>query len=573
MTKTGSAMLLTGLLGFCFIYASAIGQPTRDSDGATANRPFSPVAFGQFEYSGEDITATSELEPGYFRNPILAGFHPDPSICRAGDDYYLINSTFSYFPGLPIFHSKDLVNWKQIGHVIHRPEQLEYTTRRTSGGLFAPAITYNEEQELFYVICTMIDGIGNFVVTAEDPAGPWSDPIRLRFGGIDPSIFFDDDGRAWIVHNDAPQGPPQYEGHRAVWIQEFDYQNMRMIGPRTMLIDGGVDITTKPIWIEGPHIYKRDGWYYLCCAEGGTSVNHAQVIFRSRNVDGPYTPGENNPILTQRNLSANVPGSVSCTGHASLVVGPDGNWWSVFLAVRPYDGHHSPMGRETFLLPVSWPENDWPMILPQGKRVPLVLNAPEGVVARPSVLNGSFTWRDEFKDQTLSHEWIMLRAPREQWWTIDPAAGVLKLTPRSDTLSGRGNPSYLGRRVRHAAYSAALTAEVPSDEGVSAGLALFFNDYHHFFLALQGDGDQGRIYLERVNRGRTSRVAAADLPSAGQIELRVVADKAACTFQYRAKGGDWQTLVADTDATMISYTVQDGLFLGATVGPHVRLDE
>lgn len=571
MARTGNGVL-AGVLVFCAVFTGAVRGQTNSSDSTT--RPsLSPVAFKQFEYRGEEITAASALEPGTYRNPILAGFHPDPSICRVGDDYYLINSTFSYFPGLPIFHSKDLVNWTQIGHVIHRPEQLAFTTRRTSGGLFAPAITYNKEQELFYVICTMIDGIGNFVVTAKDPAGPWSDPVRLRFGGIDPSIFFDDDGRAWIVHNDGPQGPSQYDGHRAVWIQEFDYKNMRMIGQRTMLIDGGVDITTQPIWIEGPHIYKRDAWYYLCCAEGGTSVNHTQVIFRSKNVDGPYEPGKNNPILTQRDLSSNVPDAVTCTGHASLVVGPDGNWWAVFLAVRPYDGERSPMGRETFLLPVTWPENDWPMILPQGKRVPLVVKAPEGVVAQPSVLNGSFTWREEFKDETLSLEWIMLRAPSQQWWKVDPAAGKLELTPRSDTLSGRGNPSYLGRRVRHAVYAASLTADIPTDEGVSSGLALFFNDQHHFFLAVQRDGDKARVYLERVNRGRASREAVAELASGGEIELRVEAHKTTCSFKYRLKGGDWQTLVADTDATMLSYTVPDGLFLGATVGPHVRVDQ
>ena len=567
MTRTLVAeSCLRVMLTLCLIQTAANGQ----SENGDTNFRLSSVAFRHFEYSGKVPAAKSELEPGTYRNPILAGFHPDPSICRVGDDYYLINSTFSYFPGLPIFHSADLINWEQIGHVIHRPEQLEYTSPRTSGGLFAPAMTHHKG--LFYVTCTMIDGAGNFVVTAENPAGPWSDPVRLRFGGIDPSIFFDDDGRAWIVHNDGPQGQPQYEGHRAVWIQEFDYKTMRMVGPRTMLIDGGVDISTKPIWIEGPHIYKRDGWYYLCCAEGGTSVGHAQVIFRSKKVDGPYVPGENNPILTQRDLIANVPGAVTCTGHANLVVGPEGNWWAVFLAVRPYDGQYSPMGRETFLLPVAWPENDWPMILEPGQRVPLVEKAPKGASAKPSRLNGSFTWRDDFRQKALSLEWIMLRAPKEEWWKVDAAAGKLELTPRRETLSCAGNPTYLGRRVRHDMYSADLTVDVPKENGVSAGVALFMNERHHYFLAVQRNGDNARVYLERVNRGQVSQMAVSDLQSISEIDLRVVTNKAVCTFQYRVKGDDWQTLVADTDATIISYTVEDGLFLGATVGPHVRID-
>lgn len=199
----------------------------------------------------------------------------------------------------------------------------------------------------------MVDGPGNFVVTAKNPAGPWSDPTPLRFGGIDPSIFFDDDGRAWIVNNDAPQGRPLYSGHRAIWIQEFDYKAQKMVGPRTLLVNGGIDISKKPVWIEGPHLYKLNSWYYLCCAEGGTGSEHSQVILRSKKVDGPYKSWEKNPILTQRDLNGNVPGAVTCTGHADLEIGPDGNWWAVFLAVRPYQGRFSPMGRETFLLPVT----------------------------------------------------------------------------------------------------------------------------------------------------------------------------------------------------------------------------
>ena len=531
------------------------------------------VAFEQFEYSGEDISAESDLKAGYYRNPILAGFHPDPSLCRVGKDYYLINSTFEYFPGLPIFHSTDLVNWKQIGHVIHRPEQLDYKGRRVSNGLFAPAITYHDGK--FYVACTMVDGFGNFVMTAKNPAGPWSDPISVGFQGIDPSLFFDD-GRAWIVNNDAPQGPPQYDGHRAIWIQEFDYKNNKMTGPRKMIVNGGVDISQKPVWIEGPHIYKRNDWYYLCCAEGGTSTNHSQVILRSKKVDGSYVPWDKNPILTQRNLNGNVPGAVTSTGHADLEIGPDGNWWAVFLAVRPFEGGFSPMGRETFLLPVTWTEDDWPVILPAGQRVPLVEKAPKDAVVRSSqstLFNGNFTWREDFKCKDLSLEWIMLREPSKDWWSIDQTAGKLELTPQSEKLYGSGNPSYLGRRVRHATYSAALTVEVPKDVGVSAGLALFMNERHHYFLAVHRNGNNARVYLECVKGGHVSQVSAAGIPFVKEIDLRVETHEGTCSFQYKLKDYDWETLVDDADATIISWTVPDGMFLGATVGLHVRIDD
>lgn len=298
-----------------------------------------PVKFDSFEYSGKDPFFDAKAEAGEYHTPILTGFYPDPSICRAGQDYYLVNSTFAYYPGLPIFHSKDLVNWRLIGHAIDRPDQLRYHGIDVSGAIFAPAISYHDG--LFYVICTMVGSDGNFVITAKDPAGPWSDPVILEFGGIDPSIFFDDDGRAWIVNNDGPDGEPLYDGHRAIRIQEFDYKNLKVVGPRNVMINGGVDLSTKPIWIEGPHLYKVNGWYYLSAAEGGTGPGHSQVVFRSKNVDGPYEPWDQNPILTQRDLPPDVPAAVTCTGHADFEIGPDEKWWAVFLGVRPYGGHFS----------------------------------------------------------------------------------------------------------------------------------------------------------------------------------------------------------------------------------------
>ncbi len=553
------------LLIVCLVMTASVQAQTKD---VTA-----PVAFKRFEYVGQDVTTQSPLPMGQYRNPILAGFHPDPSLCRVGQDYYLINSTFEYFPGLPIFHSTDLVNWKQIGHVIDRPEQLDYRGDRMSRGLYAPAITYHDG--LFYVICTMVEGPGNFVVTAQDPAGLWSDPTPLSFGGIDPSIFFDNDGRAWIVNNDAPEVPPQYNGHRAIWIQEFDYTNKRMMGPRTQLVNGGIDISTQPVWIEGPHLYKRKGWYYLCCAEGGTGNQHSQVILRSKKVEGPYVPWDGNPILTQRDLSGHVPGAVTCTGHADLEIGPDGNWWAVFLAVRPYADGHSPMGRETFLLPVTWTEDDWPVILPAGQRVPWVERSPNGVETQSSEtsrFNGNFVWCDDFQQQDLSMEWLMLREPQETWWHLDPSAGQLELTPRAVKLTDAANPSYLGRRVRHSTYTATLTLEVPRNEGVSAGLALFMTEGYHYFYAVARKDNHVCLYLECVKGRDINRIAEVILSSVDLIDLRIETDRDTGAFQYRSNGGQWEVLVESADATLISFSVPDGLFLGATVGPHVRID-
>ena len=530
-----------------------------------------PVAFDWVEYQNTTPAPAAALTPDQFPNPLFAGFYPDPSICQVGEDYYLISSTFAYYPGIPIFHSRDLVNWRQIGHVIHRPDQLKYDGLGVSRGIFAPAISHHDGT--FYVVCTMVDGRGNFVVTAKDPAGPWSDPVFLGFEGIDPSIFFDDDGRAWMLNNGAPEEKPRYDGHRAIWIQEFDYKALKMVGPRKLIVNGGVDITKKPVWIEGPHIYRKDGWYYLCCAEGGTSVNHSQVILRSRELMGTWEPWERNPILTQRGLSGNVPGAVTSTGHADLVVGPDGNWWAVFLAVRPYQGRYSPMGRETFLLPVSWPEGGWPVILEPGLRVPLIGNAPKGVTFKPDGperFDGGRDWREEFIGPALDQTWIMLRAPKENWLKLD--AGRLLVTPRAETLSGRGNPSFLARRVQHAHFAAETALAVPAETGVSAGLALFQGEKAHYFIAVKREGDGITAYVERHHRAGVEVIGRLALGAAGAVRLRATAAEDKVGFAVSADGGAWQTLVEGADAKLLTTEVAGG-FVGATVGVHARLDQ
>lgn len=529
------------------------------------------AAFEYVEYEGKDALFAAALPDGHYRNPILAGYYPDPSVCKAGDAYYLVNSTFAYFPGLPIFTSRDLVNWTQLGHVIDRPNQLKYAGRAVSEGLFAPAITHHAGR--FYVVCTMVGAGGNFVVTADSPSGPWSEPVWLTFGGIDPSLFFDEDGQAYLVGNDGPRGKPLYEGHRAIWLQAFDASKLEVFGPRHLIVDGGVDISRKPIWIEGPHLYKRDGWYYLCAAEGGTGPGHSQVIFRSREVTGPYEPGPVNPILTQRGLDASLPHAVTNTGHADLVEGPDGGWWAVFLGSRPYEGRFYATGRETFLLPVEWPRGGWPLILPAGERVPMTHTAPSAASTPAAVpLTGNFTWRDEFGRSALDPLWMMLRAPETTWWDLQTRPGYLVLEPSDRTLSGRNNPAYLGRRIQHRHFSATLRVEIPTEPGISAGLATFQGERHHFFLAVRRVGDHAELFLERHAGGPGEVVAKSDLPQgATALDLRVEANDRSLSFSHATSPGEWLVLTDKEDATILTTHVAGG-FVGATVGPHARLD-
>jgi alpha-N-arabinofuranosidase len=545
-----------------------------------------PVSFDSFTYTGRDTAFAAPLPAGHFRNPILAGYYPDPSICRVGDDYYLINSTFAHFPGIPIFHSRDLVNWQQLGHIIDRPSQLNYDGLGITRGIFAPAISHHDG--VFYVVCTMVGSGGNFLMTATDPAGPWSDPVWLNFDGIDPSLFFDDDGRAWMLNNgNPPDNKPLYQGHRAIWIQEFDVATKQLTGPRSIIVNGGVDLAKQPVWIEGPHLYKRDGWYYLCCAEGGTSWQHSQVILRGKSPTGPFTPWDKNPILTQRDLDGGAPHAVTCTGHADLVIGPDGNWWSIFLACRPYAPDRWATGRETFLLPVKWTDDGWPQILPPGERVPYVVKSPgranppdepspetarQGRLALPP-LSGNFTWTDEFNEAKLSPLWIMLRTPKQDWWSL--AGGRLSLTPQAELLSGTGNPSFLGRRLQHSKFEASVRLAPPATAGTSAGLAAMQNETHHYFSGVRRTADGLVAFVEVQNGPKPATLATLPLPAdTKSIALRLTGEATTLAFDYALVPGAWQPLLPQADSYPISVQAAGGglHFTGALVGPYARLD-
>jgi xylan 1,4-beta-xylosidase len=421
--------------------------------GAPAQRAptAAPVArFDWFDYQGHDsVYAVQRASAGEYLNPVLPGFYPDPSMVRVGDDFYLVTSSFAWFPGVPIYHSRDLVHWAQIGHVLDRPSQLSLDGAGISRGIFAPTI--REHAGTFYMITTLIDTGGNFIVTATDPKGPWSDPIWLpEVDGIDPSLFFDDDGRAWITNNGPPVGTPLYQGHRAIWIQEYDIAARRMTGPRTLIVNGGVNLAKQPIWIEAPHIFRANGQYYLICAEGGTADQHSEVVFRSRSVTGPWEPFAGNPIVTQRHLDPARPFPVTSTGHADFVETAAGEWWAVFLGTRPYGPDIYNIGRETFLLPVHWVDG-WPVILAGDETVPYVHPRPR-LPPQPStgaMGSGNFHVHDDFDRPALAPAWVFMRTPSEQWYDLTTRPGWLAMAARTADISGTGQPSIVARRQQH----------------------------------------------------------------------------------------------------------------------------
>ncbi|WP_066796843.1 glycoside hydrolase family 43 protein [Sphingomonas soli] len=544
-----------------------------------------PVArFDWFDYQGADAIDDVRLYPGEFRNPILRGFYPDPSVTRVGNDFYLVTSTFSFFPGMPVFHSRDLVNWTQIGNAIDRPEQLDFKQLGLSRGVFAPTI--QAKDGIFYILNTCVDCGGNFVITAKNPAGPWSDPVWLPAleGGIDPSLFFDKNGRTWILNNGAPEGKPEYDGHRAIWIQEFDLKTLKSFGPRTVLVNGGVDFSKKPIWIEGPHIFQKDGWYYLSCAEGGTAEGHSQVILRSRSVTGPFLPNPNNPVLTQRDLPGDRANRITSAGHAQLVTTPDGKWWATFLAVRPYAEDFYSTGRETFLMPVEW-VNGWPFITREP--IPVALPRPKlPRTARPAVpTSGAFAVRDEFDGAKLPPYWMMMRNPREQWFALKDSA--LELTARKQGLGDNANPSFLARRQQHMNASATTSVRfTPEKDGDRAGLVVLQNDDYWFFFGIKQVAGKRQLVIERRNgpKDPAAGVPIATAEALGYapvpgtaVALRISVRGDLYRFDVGVPLGDNQDLVAWTPLTMLRTdgltTRTAGGFVGSVFGPFAATGE
>ncbi len=533
---------------------------------ANAAVPRPAATFDWFDYRGSDpVDATLRPGPNDYHNPILSGFYPDPSVTRVGRDYYLVTSTFSYFPGIPVFHSRDLVNWTQIGNAINRPDQLDFGTLGLSRGVFAPTIEHRSG--IFYILNTCVDCGGNFLITATNPAGPWSNPVWLPDleGGIDPGLFFDDDGRAWIVNNGPPVGTPRYSGHRAIWIQQFDPRNLRTIGPRRVLVDGGVDPSTNPIWIEGPHIQKVGRFYYLICAEGGTAEGHSQVVLRSESVTGPYMPYSGNPILTQRDLPRGRPFPITSAGHADLVQTQNGDWWATFLAVRPYRGDYYNIGREVFLMPVRWVDG-WPRITEPGQVIPYVARRPDLPRQRPLPAVS----REEFDGNRLPLHWMMMRNPREQWHGL--RGGSLVLAARPVRLGDNGNPSYFGRRQQHLDATAATQVTFEPTGGAEAGLAVLQSDEYFFALAIARENGRDIVRLRR--RAGPSEpaegVAIASAPlggGSGPVILRVETDSLTYRFSFARPGGRFEYVGAPLDGTVLSTRTAGG-FVGATIGPY-----
>ena len=491
-----------------------------------------------------------------FANPVIPGFHPDPSVCRVGEDYYLITSTFEYFPGMPLYHSRDLVHWRCLGHVLDRPEQLNLDGVHPSQGIYAPTIRHHDG--VFYVVVTVRrpadDGVhdDNIIVHAADPAGPWSDPVTLvdQPGVIDPSLFFDDDGRAWYMANARVEDPP-YPGYRDIWLQELDLQAMRLVGERTLLWNGALKEASAP---EAPHIYKVGGTYYLLISEAGTFHDHAVTVARAERVEGPYEGNPRNPILTHRHLGLGH--AITNPGHADLVDTPAGDWWMVALASRPRGGYFYNLGRETFLAPVAW-EDGWPLVSPGHGRVRAVEEAP-ALAAHPWPSEPAC---DHFDAPALGRAWNFLRTPRTVFHALDERPGHLRLRLRPERLRDLANPSFVGRRQQHLSFAARTAFDFePQAANEHAGLALLQNNDNHFLFVVENG--EARLVLRRRGEEETLGAVAA---GAGRHYLKVEARDQEYSFYYADAPEAWVPVAEKTDGRVLSTQVAGG-FVGAYIG-------
>ena len=452
-----------------------------------------------------------------YKNPVLTGMYPDPSVCRVGEDYYLVTSTFEYLPGVPVFHSRDLVNWEQIGHVIDRPEQMDFARVKASGGIYAPTIRYHDGT--FYMVTTAVASArgGNFFMTAKDPAGPWSMPVWLEQSGIDPSLFFDEDGACYLTSNLFGGGI----------VNPVIQQSV--INPATgEILDGPRVICegTGGCSTEAPHLFKRGEYYYLVLAEGGTALGHMVTLFRARSPWGPFAPCPHNPILTARDRN---PAPLSATGHADFVQTQHGETFIVFLCYRQAVSKYHHLGRETALLPVDWDGDGWPHVR-TGKLAPIHVDTPSQLALQP--VKPEMT-EDDFTAPQLAMCYNGVRRFPEGY-ALEP--GALLLHGAADTLSDF-SPVFIGRRQRHFVTEIAVRLSFdPQGENEEAGVALRMCEQAHYEWVITLRGGQRAIVLKRTVGDMQTESAPIPCPE-GEVTLVIRSDREYYRFGVQRPDG------------------------------------
>ena len=461
-----------------------------------------------------------------FHNPIIPGYSPDPSVCRVGNDFYLVNSTFEFFPGVPIYHSKNLVNWELVGHCLTRESQLPLRGCKNSGGIFAPTIRFHDGR--FWMITTNVTDKGNFIVHTEgdDVTGPWSEPAWIDHQGIDPSVIWDDDGKCYYC------GTGFNEDGQGIVLFEIDPMTGEILSDKKIISHGCGGKCP-----EGPHIYKKDGYYYLMAAEGGTEYGHSETIQRSRDIWGPYEGCPHNPILTHSGIRG-MGNEIQATGHADIVDSPDGSSYLVCLGIRQYSHAmlHN-LGRETFLAPVKW-EEGWPIV------------GDNGVISLEPEFNLPGRVRPQNRDVTLdfAHDFS-----KHIMFTRNPDMDDYILGKKSKSLTLRGHgrglnepqasPTIISIRQPEfvSEYSAIL--DLTKSNGTGMGISAYYNnDYHYDMYVNFGEGPMGQavneLFFYKHIHDMGMVISRFQLPiDAKQIKLVIKSDRERYYFYYSVDEG------------------------------------
>ena len=501
------------------------------------------------------------------RNPIIPGFFPDPSIVRVGEDYYIANSTFEWLPGVPIHHSKDLRNWRLIGHGLKKRTLPDLRGVPNSGGVWAPSLSHADGK--FWLVYSVVKTWGpgqpfkdlpNYLITAERITGPWSEPVFLHARGFDASLFHDDDGRKWIVGMewDHRKGRPRFGG---IVLQEYDPARRSMVGPVH-------NILKKDMLIEGPNLYKRNGWYYLMLAEGGTGWNHGISMARSRKIEGPYELDPEPSVVTSRDDESL---ELQKAGHGELVETPAGEWYLVHLCSRPLRvgaDRRCILGRETAIQKVRWTEDGWLRLAAGGAHPQVDVPAPAGIAPRRAAKPRA---RDDFDGTKLDVQWSALRVhPDESWASLKARPGWLRLRGR-DSQHSLHDQSLLVRRMTSTHCTAETCMEfTATDYKQSAGLIFIYDCKLHYYLRVSNDEACGSVLgIVLTDDGkydelRDSEIAVGDWP---RFYLRAEIDGARLQFTASPDGQAWQNIGPVLDASKISDDYNNGLrFTGAMVG-------
>ena len=507
-----------------------------------------------------------------FSNPILPGGYPDPSICRVGDNFIMVNSSFEYFPALPIHKSKDLVNWELVGHGLNRLEQVSGQINlidvQSNGGIHAPTIRFHNGK--YHIITTTVyydekkqqATATNFIITSSNPEGPWSNPIIIKGApGIDPDIFFDDNGRVWYTGNHQPSDPT-FDGETEIWMQELDPNSFQLKGQRFFLWRGACE----GVWAEGPHIYKKDGNYYLLIAEGGTSYNHAIMVAISDNITGPYIPNDRNPIFSSRHLSYD--NWVHSTGHGDLIELENGRWYVVMLGIRGELKRKSNMGRETFIAPVSWEREPyswkeekilWPVIAPKSGKIlknnPLIFN--ETLVTKETV------FVDEFNKNNMGLQWVFRRVPMENMFDLEENPGFLRIYLTPNKLQERVRANFTGIKQTESEFSFETKMTFsPSSDNDEAGIAIVQKDNNFLSFTIKKLSDNISLELKHKNEIETNIASKKiDFNTKIPIKLKVESFNNIYNFYYATENQKFQ-FFAETPA---DHVLSNG-YTGAHIG-------